>query len=140
MVPGESVRFERAVAPSPQESEVLAAERAWLIAHTIGDAPTLERLMADEYRLVSTDGIPAAKWDVLRSFALERSWDLARSVIDDVRLYGDTAVVFGRYWARGSHNAGPLEFASRYLAVWVRRAGRWQIVADQATPMDEGRL
>jgi len=51
-----------------------------------------------------------------------------------VRVYGDTAVVNGM-WVSVDRRAGQ-EFAERkirYLIVYVRREGRWQIVAEQRT-------
>jgi hypothetical protein len=51
-----------------------------------------------------------------------------------VRLYGDTAVVTGRYQNVVCTPQGeqPPKHA-RFIRVYVRRSGRWQNVAHQAT-------
>ena len=51
-----------------------------------------------------------------------------------VRAFGETAVVTGM-WVSVDRRAGR-EFAERrirYILVFVRRGGRWQIVAEQRT-------
>lgn len=125
----------RAGSGDPDADAVLAAERRWLVAHTTGDTHSLDALMADEYRLVATDGSVRNRSDILRAGAAGRTWDLARNVVDQIQLHGDVAVVFGRYWVRAAGTGLGPDSGSRYLAVWVRRGRGWQIVADQATPL-----
>ena len=51
-----------------------------------------------------------------------------------VRMYGKTAVVTG-LWVVTLRSAGnePAKRNLRYILVYVKRAGRWQIVAEQRT-------
>jgi ketosteroid isomerase-like protein len=56
--------------------------------------------------------------------------------VDDlrVRVYGDTAVVTGRSTPRGRDARGQeMHGRYRFLRVWVKRDGRWQVVAFQGT-------
>jgi ketosteroid isomerase-like protein len=51
-----------------------------------------------------------------------------------VRVYGETAIVTGRWVFTGTRPAGAVaQQRIRYLLVWVKRDGQWQIVAEQRT-------
>ena len=51
----------------------------------------------------------------------------------DVRLYGDTALLSGRSHRTGSYDGKAFESNYRYIDIYVRRGGRWQIVSVQVT-------
>jgi ketosteroid isomerase-like protein len=117
-------------------AEVLLAERAWLEAHLRLDVSTLQRLMADEFTQIGSNGVLLRKNDVLASFAGgQRKWDHAESDEYRVQIYGSTALVCGRWRAKGINSGHHFDYAARYVAVWVRREGRWQLVSDQSTPI-----
>ena len=62
--------------------------------------------------------------------------------IDDlaVRIYGETAVVTGRSTPKGRTAKGePIRGRYRFLRVWVKRGGRWQVVAFEGTRIAEPR-
>jgi ketosteroid isomerase-like protein len=51
-----------------------------------------------------------------------------------VRIYGETAVVTGRSTPQGKDSKGrAITGRFRFTRVWVRRDGRWQVVAFQGT-------
>ena len=114
--------------------KVLAVEHAWTEAHLRGDVQTLEEIMAFDYVKIQPDGSLSDKRTTLASYQPDqRAWDVARGDDYDVRVYGDTAVVIGRWTARGINNGQPFDYAARFLSIYVRRAGRWQMVAEQST-------
>ena len=114
--------------------KVLAVEHAWTEAHLRGDVQTLEEIMAFDYVKIQPDGSLSDKTTTLASYQPDqRAWDVARGDDYDVRVYGDTAVVIGRWTARGINNGRPFDYAARFLSIYVRRAGRWQMVAEQST-------
>ncbi len=77
-----------------------------------------------------------SKGQVLASFRSgERYWSKAHSDEHHVSIYGDTAVVIGRWWARGVNAGQPFDYAARYVSVWVRHDGGWRMVSDQSTPI-----
>jgi uncharacterized protein (TIGR02246 family) len=113
---------------------VLAAEREWVRAHQELDLQAIDRLMGDDYHIVQSDGRVAGKAEALASYQSgTRDWETAESDEYHVRVYGDTAIVLGRWRARGSNNGEAFDYAARFTSVYVRRDGRWQIVADQST-------
>ena len=50
---------------------------------------------------------------------------------------GKTAIVTGRFKAEIIGEGKNYSFAERYTAVFVKRGGRWQLVAEQSTEIAE---
>jgi ketosteroid isomerase-like protein len=116
--------------------QVLLAERDWLRAHLRLDVAVLERLMDPDYLQIDAGGGTVGKEQVLASFRSgERYWAEAHSDEHLVRVYGDAAIVVGRWRARGQNGANPFDYQARYVSVWVRRDGGWRMASDQSTPM-----
>ena len=116
--------------------EVLAAEQAWLEAHTALDVEAIDHLMHSDYTIIRPDGAVVGKEEALASYQDDaRHWDYAQSDQLNVRLYDDTAVVIGRWRAKGVNKGEAFDYSARYTSVWVRHEGRWQMVADQSTPI-----
>lgn len=116
--------------------EVLAAERAWAEAHRDLDLDQLANWMADDYTHILSDGSVVGKEADLASYRSgQRRWDFAESDQYHVRIYGETAVLIGRWRARGTNAGQPFDYAARFTSVYVRRDGRWQMVAAQSTPI-----
>jgi hypothetical protein len=114
--------------------QIIAAEQAWLHAHLQGDVVMLENLMAAEYLQITDSGGICTKAEVLASFQADtRHWTHASSDDYRIRIYGQTAVVVGRWQAAGVNNGQAFDYASRYISMWVWRDNRWQIVSDQST-------
>ena len=115
-------------------SQIHQAEREWLLAHLNCDVVALDHLMADEYTQINSTGCVVSKAEVIASFESgARHWDEAHSDELQVRMYGETAVVIGRWQARGVNAGQAFDYAARYLSMWVWRDGRWQMVSDQST-------
>ena len=73
--------------------EVIKAEREWVEAHRRLDIAALDRLMAEEYKHIRSDGAVAGKAEDLASYQTgDRHWDFAESDEYDVQVYGQTAV------------------------------------------------
>ena len=121
-------------AQSRSEREVLAANAAFDRAIVSRDAGAYSRLLADDFIFTSADGKVSNKQkevDRVRSGGL--TFTTGKS--DDVRVkvYGNTAVVTGRFTAGGKNEGRDFTFVERYTAVFVKRNGNWQMVAEQAT-------
>jgi ketosteroid isomerase-like protein len=60
---------------------------------------------------------------------------LSRYEHDDVRVrvYGETAVATGRIRMQGSFRGHACNDQSRFIRIFVKREGRWQLVANQLT-------
>lgn len=115
-------------------AEVLEAEAQWARAHLEGDEEALARMMHRDYALISTEGMLVGRDEALSSYRSGgRHWDLAKSDQHTVKLYGETAVVIGRWRARGVNKGAPFDYSARYASVWVKESGAWRIVSDQST-------
>src|SRR5687768_13232122 len=112
--------------------ELQKANKEYDTALVRGDADALNRLYADEFVYTTFDG---SVRDKQQQLAFTRYGDLRldSGESDDVniRIYGNTAVMTGRFTARGKFKGKELNIRERYTAVWVRKKGRWQLVAEQ---------
>ena len=89
-----------------------------------GQFKTRAEWMAED-KVDSRQGKPQAGKTTYEAFDVD---DLA------VRIYGDTAVVTGRSTPKGRTAKGePIRGQYRFLRVWVKRDGHWQVVAFQGT-------
>lgn len=117
---------------------VLAAEADWLNAHQRTDRQLLDRLMHRDYAIISPNGGVIKRAEALASYVPgERVWDFAQSDQHQVKIYGNTAIVLGRWRAQGTNNGQPFDYAARYVSVWIWEDDRWQMLSDQSTPISE---
>ena len=95
------------------------------------DAAALERIYADDFIGIGPSGTVRTKPQVLVDFT---SHDLKFQSIttDDVRIrvYGNTVVETGRSTMVGQDKGRVVPRDNRFTRVWVRRQGRWQLVAN----------
>ncbi len=112
---------------SDAEQAVRKLEREWLDAYTKRDVAAMERIVADDFTITYEGGgvvnkaqtIAYLKSDVPRNPALV-------SFTEDVnvRVYGDAAVVTGRYVAKGQENDKAFIRQSRYTDTYIKGQGR----------------
>lgn len=95
------------------------------------DRVALDRIYADDFIGIGPSGTVRTKPQVLADFT---SHDLKFQSIttDDVRIrvYGNTVVETGRSTMVGQDKGRVVPRDNRFTRVWVRRQGRWQIVAN----------
>lgn len=120
--------------PKRVEQELLQVNKTYDEALVRSDIAALERIFAEEFIYISTSGSVANRAqqiELIRSGALK----IDSGASDDVhvRLYGETALVFGSFKAKGQFNGQAFDSIERYTSVWVKRSGRWQLVAEQGT-------
>jgi len=128
-------------AASNDEREIRKTERQWLDSYLTRDAPIMDRIEAEEFRIVYPDGRMVTKAQELESLkrASNPQADLTMETEDEtVQIYGSTAVVTGNLIQKGRYKAGPrngqsFRIVNRYLDVYVKRNGNWQVVASQLT-------
>jgi ketosteroid isomerase-like protein len=95
------------------------------------DRVALDRIYADDFIGIGPSGTVRTKPQVLADFT---SHDLKFQSIttDDVRIrvYGNTVVETGRSTMVGQDKGRVVPRDNRFTRVWVRRQGRWRIVAN----------
>ncbi len=121
-------------AQSRSAREVLAANEAFDRAIVTRDADAYKRIMADDFIFTAADGkVSDKKGEIEGVRTRPLTFESGKSDDVRVRVYGNTAVVTGRFTAKGKNDGRDITFIERYTAVFVKRGGRWQMVAEQAT-------
>ena len=110
---------------------VVALERERSAAIARGDTTWLATLYAPDFGGVVANGLRVDRGQLFRVFG--RDDPSSRFLIDElaVRDFGGAVTVTGRLATLTP--AGAVARASRYLHVYVRRGGRWQLVAAEGT-------
>jgi ketosteroid isomerase-like protein len=113
----------------PDERTLLQLEDSWAVALVRRDGRTFRRLLADGFVYTENDR-SSTRDEVLHE--VEKGSDRVETAHnEDMRVYrfGTTAVVTGWLVVRGRGAEGPFGRRYRFTDTWVRRGGRWQIVA-----------
>jgi hypothetical protein len=77
-----------------------------------------------------------AAQEFLASFeGKQRKWEYAQSSDHQIRIYKDTAVMVAMWSAKGINQGQRFDYQARSLAIYIKRDGRWQLAADQSTPI-----
>ena len=117
--------------------EVAREEIELAEAHLSLNLDTFDRLLHPDYVIIQPGGVVEGKAETMASLGSgERFWEIARSDEMDVRIYGDTAVVIGRWRGKGKNAGEFFDYSARFLSVWVREDSQWRNVAAQSTPLD----
>ena len=118
----------------PTPATFTSLETAWNEAHVRGDAATLDQLFADDL-VVAVPGMRTmSKADSLGVMASGRmKFDRYESSDTAIRIYDGAAIVTGRI--QRTRTVGGRESKDDWLftKVYVRRAGRWQVVSFHAS-------
>jgi uncharacterized protein (TIGR02246 family) len=121
-----------------EEEAVLSFEREWTEAMIGKDAAALDRILADDFTEIDPMGMTHTKEAAL---ANAKSGDLVFESFTPrdmkARVYGDTAVVTGLSTVKGTHKGQDISGDYRFTDTLVKRNGRWQAVASQATGVME---
>jgi ketosteroid isomerase-like protein len=118
---------------SKAEREVAKVNEEYDEAIVRRDAGAYERILADDFIFTNFDGEVSNKTQELEKIKSgDLKFEFGRS--DDVRIkiYGKTAVVTARFTAKGQSKSKDFTVLERYTAVFVKRKGRWQLVAEQS--------
>ena len=126
------------------EREIRELEAQLGRAVITGDRAFFERVLAEDFTHTSHSGIfkTRAEWMAENKFENRQGKPQPGKTtyeafeVDDlaVRIYGETAVVTGRSTPKGRNAKGePIRGQYRFLRVWVKRGGSWQVVAFQGT-------
>jgi len=122
--------------PAADEATVAALDKQYQAAVRDNDAATMDRILADDFVLVTGRGAVLGKADLLRearekSATYERQED-SRQV---VRVWGDTAVVTALLWCKGVGNDDhkPFDYKLWFSDTYVRTPQGWRYVFGQAS-------
>ena len=121
--------------PQSATDAVAAVEQRRIDALIASDINALEEIIDEHCTHIESNGTSRTKAAFLEDVAQrEFSFDLFEIDENQIRIFGDTAVVAGTYHnvvrVRGTPHAVK---HARHLRVYVNRGGSWKLVAHQAT-------
>jgi ketosteroid isomerase-like protein len=98
------------------------------------DVESMERILADDYILVTSSGNTQTKTDLLKE-ARERKTTYERQEDSNqtVRLWADTAVVTAKLWAKGTDGEKPFGVKLWFSDTYVKTPAGWKYVFGQAS-------
>ena len=116
------------------EAALKTLELKWDAANVKGDTATLTTIFADTFISTNAEGKMRTKAEVL---AQVRSGDVKyeTSKVDDMKvyLYGDAAVVNGRWAGKFTEKGKPMNTTERFTDTYIRQNGQWKCVASQGS-------
>ncbi|MGH9683452.1 MAG: nuclear transport factor 2 family protein [Candidatus Acidiferrales bacterium] len=120
-------------ASSADDAKTVAAlDTQYQAAVKKGDTATMNRILADDFVLVTGSGKVYTKADMLadeRHSAYEQNEDTERTV----RVWGDTAVVTAKLWEKGTDNGKPFEHHVWFSDTYTRTPAGWRYVFGQSS-------
>lgn len=121
--------------PLNDAGQLLYLEMEWSDADKRGDVAWFERNFANDFYSITTTGKLNTKTEELAEIRNRKEvFDSAVASDMDVRVEGNTGIITGVYHLRGRDEKGqPLDRRLRYTDVYVKRDGRWLVLASQGT-------
>ena len=116
--------------------EVRRLQDALIEAYIHRDVAAMDRILAGEYTFINDDaGGVANKKEILDSFNSggDRQIVSYKREDDNVRVYGDVAVLTYRYQSTETYKGQDSSGDFRVTRIFVKRDGRWQMVSGQET-------
>jgi ketosteroid isomerase-like protein len=123
-------------APADEAKIVAALDTQYQAAVKANDAATMDRILADDFVLVTGRGQTSTKADLLKdarskTAVYEHQEEEARSQV--VRVWGDTAVVTALLWIKGTRAGSPIDYKLWFSDTYVRTPGGWRYAFGQAS-------
>lgn len=115
------------------EDKLIQLDRAWTFAELKGDKKSAGAMVAVDYVGTTQEGVLEDKAKYLSEIAPNA--DMVRSDDYKVRIFGNTAIMTHRATVEGVRN-----IQIRSTHVWMKRGGKWLIVAhhgSRITPPEE---
>jgi hypothetical protein len=131
--------------PAAIEAEVMRIEREWYSAAKTHNAEAAKGFLADNVVIVYPDGTAATKADEIRSIEsgamTADTYEMLESKVAVTNA--DSAFITGRSIIKNGkivvpNQKKPIDITGeyRFLDVYARRDGKWQVVASQAVKID----
>lgn len=111
-------------------SQVLALEKKWNDVYKRGDIAVMDSLLADDFIITVEDGSTFSKSGYIAHNG-NSTVHVEISEMSDlqVRMHGNTGVVTGAYYEKGTEKGKSYEYRDRFTDVWMNANGRWRVIA-----------
>jgi ketosteroid isomerase-like protein len=116
------------------QKTVAALDTEYQAAVKKNDPATMDRILADDFVLVTGRGRIYNKADLLRDArnGLEQ-YEHQEDTDQTVRIWGDTAVVTAKLWEKGTENGEPFDHTVWFSDTYVRTPSGWRYVFGQSS-------
>src|SRR5687767_14647290 len=125
------------------EEEVRRLERLWLDAYEQNDAAAMDRIVADDFTITFPNGGMQTKPQIMAMLRSPRraARPRVRFRTEGVqsRAYGETVILIGKVVSEYERDGKSSVEQSRYTDTYVRRGGRWQVVASHLSNVEEAK-
>jgi len=120
------------------EQALIKLEREWAEALVKVDGATLDRIQADDWIMTSWDGQTQTKAQSIEEIK-SGVYQAASVSLDNlkVRTFGDVAVVTLGQTEKSKYKGKESSGRYLYTDVWVKRNGKWQVVATHGTKVEQ---
>ena len=116
------------------QAAVAALDTQYQAAVKSNDATTMDRILAEDFVLVTGRGKTVNKADLLRA-AKDKTdtYEHQEDTEQTVRVWGDTAVVTALLWIKGANKDGPYDYKLWFSDTYARTKTGWRYVFGQAS-------
>ena len=116
------------------EKAVEALDIEYQVAVKQNDVASMDRILADDFVLVTGLGKTYTKTDLLEEARSKRTvYEHQEDSARKVRVWGDTAVVTALLWAKGTEDGKAFDYKLWFSDTYVRTAAGWRYVFAQAS-------
>jgi ketosteroid isomerase-like protein len=116
------------------QKEIAALDTEYQAAVERNDAATMDRILADDFVLVTGKGKVFTKGDLLEEARSGRvQYEFQRDSQQTVRVWGDTAVITALLAAKGVESGEAFDYQLWFSDTYVRTAAGWKYVFGQAS-------
>jgi ketosteroid isomerase-like protein len=113
---------------------ISALDTQYQAAVKANDASTMDRLLADDFILVTGSGKTFSKADLLaEARSASTHYDHQEDTNQTVRILGDSAVITAKLWAQGTENGKPFDYSLWFSDTYVRTSTGWRYAFAQAS-------
>jgi ketosteroid isomerase-like protein len=124
----------RRVSPADDERIVAALDTEYQAAVKKNNAETMDRILADDFVIVTGLGKTYTKADLLEEARSKRMvYEHQEDSAQKVRVWGDTAVVTALLWAKGTEDGKTFDYKLWFSDTYVRSATGWRYVFAQSS-------
>ena len=116
------------------EKEIADLDTEYQAAVERNDAATMDRILADDFILVTGMGKSFTKADLLEEARSGRvEYEFQRDSDQTVRVWGDTAVITALLRAKGVEDGTAFDYKLWFSDTYVRTPNGWKYVFGQAS-------
>ena len=113
---------------------VAALDTEYQAAVKNNDAATMDRILADDFVVVTGSGKIYTKADLLQMARTRRvQYEHQEDSDQTVRVWGDTAVITAKIWLKGTDEGKPFDWHVWFSDTYVRTPAGWRYVHGQAS-------